>query len=146
MKGGGEKWSTCGRTETKFAPNLPFLLKKCYNRRKIGKGGGIVGLFSRNKQQKINEARACALHGKIIRYVTERVNGEEIVLGRSGSTAVHDGQLIVLSSKEIVFRSRTKETSIAYLLSGDGVTLTAPNLARGGKLHTVTAFFVDHIK
>lgn len=105
-----------------------------------------MGLFSRSKARKQNEARVLALHGKIIRYVTERVNGEELVLGRGGSTAVHNGQLIVLSSKEIVFRSLARETTVTYLMSGDGVTLTGANLERGGEVHTVTAFFVDYIK
>ncbi len=115
--------------------------KNIYDRKKFK-----VKLFSRGKKNRENEARAMALHGKIIRYVTTRDTGEEIVLGRGGSTAVHDGQLIVLSSGEIIFRSDIRETTVSHLLSGDGVVLSAPNLVAGGVRQTITAFFVDHIK
>ncbi len=105
----------------------------------------MFGLFSGGKKR-ANVSRTLALHGKVIRYVAERQNGMEVVIGHGGSISVRDGELLVFSSHEIIFRSECRETEVSYLLSGDGVILHAKNFANGGKDQTITAFFVDHIK
>ncbi len=106
----------------------------------------MFGLFGKSKKKRVNLSRALALHGKVIRYVGEQQNGSEVVLGRGGSISVKDGQLLVFSSHEVLFRSKCEDTEISHLLSGDGVILHAANLERGGIEQTITAFFVDHIK
>ncbi len=106
----------------------------------------MFGLFGKTKEKRTNISRTHALHGKVIRYVAEQQNGSEVVLGRGGSISVRDEQLLVFSSKEIIFRSVCAETEVSHLLSGDGVILRAANLERGGEMHKITAFFVDHIK
>ncbi len=106
----------------------------------------MFGIFGGGRKKRENRSRALALHGKVIRYVAEQRNGSEVVLGRGGSISVRDGQLLVFSSHEIIFRSECDKTEISHLLSGDGVILHADNLERGGADQTITAFFVDHIK
>ncbi len=103
-------------------------------------------MFGFGKRKRINSERTAALHGKVIRYVAERQNGMEVVLGHGGSISVRDGMLLVFSSHEVIFRSVCSETEVSYLLSGDGVILSANNLERGGAEQQITAFFVDHIK
>jgi hypothetical protein len=104
------------------------------------------GWFHRHAERTTNKKRMMQLHGKIIRYVSERVGDEEIVLGRGGSISLHDGYLIVLSSQEIIFRSCTEDTQISYLMSGDGVLIHGKNLEQDGRDQTITAYFVDYIK
>lgn len=103
-------------------------------------------MFGKRSERIANRRRAEQLHGKIIRYVTERKNEEEIVLGRRGSIAVRGEELILLSSGEILFRSDIAKTKVSYLMSGDGVILTAENLVANGREQTVTAYFVDYMK
>ena len=47
---------------------------------------------------------ARSLHGKSIRYVTERdENAKEHVIGHRGSVSLRDGELLVFSDGEIIF-------------------------------------------
>ena len=64
--------------------------------------------------------------GKRLRYVTERRNGE----------------LIVFSSSDVVFRCPVDELRASELLSKDGVVLTGPDIEHGGAERTVIAYYV----
>ncbi len=86
------------------------------------------------------------LHGQAIRYVTERRNDTDEIIGRGGCLSVRNGEFLLLSSGEILLRARVEELRAAYLLSGDGVVLTAPNLEEDGKERTVIAHFVYYRK
>ena len=89
---------------------------------------------------------ANSLHGLAIRYVTERRDGQDEVIGRGGSLSVRGDEFLVFSSSDVIFRARVSELDASNLLSGDGVVLTAPNLEDGGKVHSVIAYFVYHRK
>lgn len=80
--------------------------------------------------------------GKHIRYVVERVDNEEIVIGRNGSIGIKDDCIIVNTDTDIAFRARIEETTISELLSKDGVVLMGPDMTKGGAERTVVAFYV----
>lgn len=90
--------------------------------------------------------RALELHGQVIKYVTERENGNDNVVGRGGSISVRDNTLLLFSSEKILLRADIAELEASYLLSGDGVVLTAKNLEEGGRLRSYIAYFVYHRK
>ena len=92
------------------------------------------------------EKRAAELHGQAIRYVTERHGDVDDIVGRDGCIAVRNGELILLTSGDIIFRARVEELQAAYLMSGDGVVLTAPNIEKEGRECTYIAHFVHFRK
>ncbi len=109
----------------------------------------IRGLFGGKKKEDsvaFRRERAASLHGMAIRYVTERVDGEDFVVGRGGCLSVRNGEFLLLSSEKILFRANVDELDAARLMSGDGVVLTAPNLEEAGRVRTYTAHFVYHRK
>ena len=99
-----------------------------------------------NKKARENRKRALALHGMTIRYVTERQNEEELVLGRAGVVSVRAGEMIVSSSRKTVFRSPVKGLRVSYLMSGDGAVLCGSDTENGGVPREITVHFVDYIK
>ena len=117
-----------------------------------GTGGSVLSFFRKIFRPKnpdsraFREQRAMELHGQAIRYVTERRNDTDEIIGRGGCLSVRNGEFLLLSSGEILLRARAEELRAAYLLSGDGVVLTAPNLEEGGKERTVIAHFVYYRK
>lgn len=84
------------------------------------------------------------LDGRFIRYTTERLDSEEIVLGKEGSISYRDGQIIVLSSQKVVFRADIDTLSISELLNLSGVVLVGPDLEHEGKHRTVVAYYVNY--
>ena len=90
--------------------------------------------------------RALELHGQVIKYVTEREDGNDNVVGRGGSISVRDNTLLLFSSEKILLRANIAELEASYLLSGDGVVLNAPNLEEGGRQRSYIAYFVYHRK
>lgn len=80
--------------------------------------------------------------GKHIRYVVERWENDEKVIGRNGSIGVKDDYIVVNTDTGIAFRGRVEETVISELLSKDGVVLMGPDLSAGGRERTVVAFYV----
>ena len=90
--------------------------------------------------------RARSLHGQVIKYVTERRDDNEDVIGRGGSLAVHGDTFIVDSSGDRIFVCEIKDLEAATLMSGDGVVITGPNLLEDGKVRTITVHFVYYRK
>ena len=90
--------------------------------------------------------RAKSLHGQAIKYVTERRNDNEDVIGRGGYLAVHGNNFIVDSSGERLFMCEIKSLEAVTLMSGDGVVITGPNLLDDGKTRTITVHFVYYRK
>ncbi len=106
----------------------------------------LFGLKEKTESKKYRQSRAEALHGLVIRYVTERHGDNDDVIGRGGNISVRNGELIVLSSGETVFRAKTEELDASTLMSGDGVILTAPDREHGGVVRSITAHYVYHRK
>ncbi len=105
-----------------------------------------LGFGAKARSSSKNEKRAEELHGQRIKYVTERVDGNDNVVGRGGSISLRDGQLLLFSSEKILMRADVNTLEASYLLSGDGVVLTAPNLEDGGQVHSYIAYFVYYRK
>lgn len=82
------------------------------------------------------------ISGHHVKYVTERVDDVEEVIGKSGSLNIRDDELLVYASFDVVMRCKIEQMQAAELLSRDGVVITAPDLEHGGKIRTVVAHYV----
>lgn len=108
-----------------------------------------MGLFDKLRRRGSSSSgmkRALELHGQVIKYVTEREDGNDNVVGRGGSISVRDNVLLLFSSEKILLRADIAALEASYLLSGDGVVLNAPNLEEGGRFRSYIAYFVYHRK
>lgn len=85
---------------------------------------------------------ARSITGKHIKYVTEKRNGVDEVIGRSGGLNIRDDELLVFASADVLFRCKIDELQAWELLSKDGVVLTGPDLEHGGVERTIIAFYV----
>lgn len=90
--------------------------------------------------------RAKSLHGQAIKYVTERRDDNEDVIGRGGYLSVHGDNFIVDSSGDRLFVCEIKNLEAATLMSGDGVVITGPNLLEEERMRTITVHFVYYRK
>ena len=90
--------------------------------------------------------RARSLHGQVIKYVTERKDDNDDVIGRGGSLALHGEHFIVDSSGERLFMCNVRDLEASNLMSGDGVVIKGPDSLRGGELRTITVHFVYYRK
>ena len=90
--------------------------------------------------------RARELHGQPVKYVTERRNDNEDVIGRGGALAVHGDTFIVDSSGDRLFVCNIADLEASMLMSGDGVILKGPNLLEDGRVRTITVHFVYYRK
>ena len=112
-----------------------------------------MGFFSRlkRKPKKPNSKEyrwemARMVCGQHIKYVTERKDDVEIVIGRNGGLNIRNDEFIVYASADVVFRCKVEELQASELLSKDGVVLTGPDLEHGGVERTVIAFYVYYRK
>ena len=87
--------------------------------------------------------RVCGQH---IKYVTEKKDGVDEVIGRNGGLNIRGDEFIVYASADVVFRCKVDDLKIWELLSKDGVVLTGPDLEHGGVERTVIAFYVYYRK
>lgn len=106
----------------------------------------IFGVGNKTDTYAFRLERAKELHGKPVKYVTERRNNNEDVIGRGGALAVHGDTFIVDSSGERLFVCNISDLDASMLMSGDGVVITGPNLLDEGRIHTITVHFVYYRK
>ena len=90
--------------------------------------------------------RAKELHGQAVKYVTERVNDNEDIIGRGGSLAIHEDKFIIDSSGDRIFVCYIKDLETSWLMSGNGAVITGPNLLEDGRIRTMTVHFVYYRK
>lgn len=90
--------------------------------------------------------RAKELHGQVIKYVTERRDNNDDVIGKGGALALHGDTFIVDSSGDRLFMCNVSELDASMLMSGDGVIIKGPNLLEDGKMRTITVHFVYYRK
>ena len=86
------------------------------------------------------------ISGHHVKYVTERINDVDEVIGRSGSLNVRDDELLVYASFDVLMRCKIVDMQASELLSKDGVVITAPDLEHGGKERTVIVYYVYHTR
>lgn len=90
--------------------------------------------------------RARELHGQAVKYVTERNDNNEDIIGRGGAIAMHEDKLIVDSSGDRLFVCEIRYLDVSWLMSGNGVILHGPNLLEDGRERTITVHFVYYRK
>lgn len=83
--------------------------------------------------------RICGHH---VKYVTERKDDVEEVIGRSGGLNIRDNELLVFASADVLMRCKIADMQAAELLSHDGVVITAPDLEHGGAVRTIIVYYV----
>ena len=99
-----------------------------------------------SKSKNINSKRykrdlAEYLNGRALKCVTERINGIEEVVGKSGAIIKKDDELIVYSSQDILLRTKINDLYAWELMSLDGVVITANDIEHGGEERTIIAFY-----
>ena len=83
--------------------------------------------------------RICGHH---VKYVSERIDNVDEVIGKSGSLNIKDDELLVYASFDVLMRCKIEEMEAAELMSKDGVVITAPDLEHDGKIRTVIVHYV----
>jgi len=96
--------------------------------------------------KKFRREMAMAVAGQHIKYVTEKRNDVDEVIGRNGGLNIRNDEMILYASADVVFRCRIDDLQIWELLSKDGVVLTGPDLEHGGEVRTVVAYYVYYRK
>ena len=77
-----------------------------------------------------------------IRYVTEKKNDVDEVIGREGHLNIKDDELLVFASGDVLLRCKVEMMQAWELLSRDGVVITAPDLEHGGVERTIIVYYV----
>lgn len=106
---------------------------------------GLLKRLTKSKNpdsKKFKRDMAYAVCGQHIKYVTEKKDDVDEVIGRNGGLNIRNDEFIVYASAKVVFRCRIDELQIWELLSRDGVVLTGPDLENGGVERTVIAYYV----
>ena len=83
--------------------------------------------------------RICGHH---VKYVTERIDNVDEVIGRSGGLNIKDDELLVFASADVLMRCKIEQMQALELLSTDGVVITAPDLEHGGRERTIIVYYV----
>ncbi len=81
------------------------------------------------------------MNGRHIKYVTERENDSDTVIGHDGCLAVRNGELIVLSDGVVKFRVKVAEMTASELMSLEGIILSGPDIEHNGIYRTVIAYY-----
>ncbi len=81
------------------------------------------------------------LDGRSLKCVTERINGIEEVVGKSGAIIKKDDELLIYSSQDVLMRVKIDDLHAWELMSLDGVVITAHDIEHGGEERTVIAFY-----
>ena len=111
-----------------------------------------MGLFKRLTKSKNPDSKrfrrdmAYAVCGQHIKYVTEKKDGVEEVIGRNGGLNIRNDEFIVYASADVLFRCPVDEIQLWELLSKDGVVITGPDYEHGGVERTIIAFYVYYRK
>ena len=124
-----------------IAPPVPSF----WGRRDKGEHMGLFSIFSKkkdpnSKQYRWDMARQMANHH--IRYVTEKINGVDEVIGKNGGLNIREDEMLVFASSDVIFRCKIEQMEAWELLSKDGVVITAPDLEHDGKERTIIVFYV----
>ena len=110
---------------------------------------GLFNKLTKSKKpdsKKFRREMALSVNGRHIRYVTEKRDNVDEVIGREGHLNIKEDELIVYASSDTVFRAKIDELQIWELLSKDGVVLTGADLEHGGVERTVIAYYVYYRK
>ncbi len=98
------------------------------------------------KSKNVNSPRykkdlASHLDGRALKYVTERKNDVDEVIGRSGAIIVREDELLVYADSTVLFRTKIENLQAWELLSAEGVVITAPDIENGDVERTIIAYY-----
>ena len=104
----------------------------------------IFSRFSKKNPSSLAYKRQMAqmISNKRIRYVGEKKDGVEEVIGKGGSISIRDDEILVFASADVLLRTKIADMDASELLSKDGVIITAPDLDRGGEMRTIVVYYV----
>lgn len=77
-----------------------------------------------------------------VKYVTEKIDEVDEVIGRNGALNIRDDEMLVFASADVIMRFKIDEMDAWELLSKDGVVITAPDLEHDRKIRTVIVYYV----
>ena len=77
-----------------------------------------------------------------LRYISERINDTELIVGRDGGFNIRNDEFIVSADNHVVFRCKIKEMQASELMSKEGAIITAPDLEHGGNMRTIIVYYV----
>ena len=98
------------------------------------------------KSKNINSKRykkdlAAYLNGRSLKCVTERIDGIEEVIGKSGAIIQKEDELLVYSSQDVLLRTKIEDLYAWELLSLEGVVITAIDIEHGGVERNIIAYY-----
>lgn len=99
-----------------------------------------MGLFKKS-QKGMSVKELLPYNGKSISYAVERINGDEVTLGKSGAITVTEEEVIIVCDGKEVFRCSTKGAAIATLLSGNGCDIKGSD--KSGKRRHIVAHYAQ---
>lgn len=104
----------------------------------------IFSMFSKKNPSSLAYKKNMAqmISNKRIRYVGEKINGVEEVIGKGGSISIRDDEILVFASADVLLRAKIADMEASELLSKDGVIIKAPDLERGGVERTIVVYYV----
>lgn len=104
----------------------------------------IFSIFSKKNPSSLAYKRNMAqmISNKRIRYVGEKVDGVEEVIGKGGSISIRDDEILVFASSDVLLRAKIADMEASELLSKDGVIITAPDLEHDCKMRTIVVYYV----
>ena len=111
-----------------------------------------MGLFDKLFKSKNPDSKrfrwdmARQMCGHHIRYVTEKRNDVDEVIGREGHLNIKDDELLVFASGDVILRCKVEQMQAWELLSRDGVVITATDLEHGGVERTIIVYYVYYRK
>ncbi len=104
----------------------------------------IFSRFSKKNPSSLAYKREMArmISNKRIRYVGEKIDGVEEVIGKGGSISIREDEILVFASADVLLRAKIAEMEASELLSKDGVIITAPDLEHDEKVRTIVVYYV----
>ena len=112
----------------------------------------ILGLLSKIKEtiftdKNIKQSRdICSkLHDSHVKYASERINNEEIIIGREGHLNIVENKMFEYTvGVKSIFKFSIDEMSIWEFMSLDGAVITGTD-ASTGQERTVTVYYDKHL-
>lgn len=105
----------------------------------------ITGKIDENSPE-FRREMAAKIHNRSIKYCSERLDDTDVVVGKAGLVTVRDGELLVFSSMQLIFRGKVDETSMSELMSLEGVIISGPDYEHGGAERTIIAYYTYYRK
>ena len=104
-------------------------------------------MFNKKKSKnpdskKFKREMAEQICGHHIKYVTERKDDVDEIIGRNGGINIRDDEVIVFASADVVFRTKVDDMNASELLSKDGVIISGPDLEHDGAQRTIIVYYV----